>query len=73
MALGASKWKTIATVVLPAAYARYPYRYVAGASPGGGGNGTVPVYGVWKPLLGPGLGATDRFVPVMIYSYAIPV
>jgi len=60
MALGASKWRTIATVVLPAAKGGY-YRRAAGSCPRGGRNGASAVYCIQQSFLEPGLGTAHCF------------
>ena len=68
MALGASKWKTIVTVVLPAASGGILTGMLLALARVAGehhekldGTG-YPLYGFWKPLLGSRLGAADRVV-----------
>ncbi len=51
MALGASKWKTIATVVLPAARAGISHRHVAGSRPRGWRNCASHFHRFWQSIL----------------------
>ncbi len=61
MALGASKWKTIVTVVLPAASGGHTNRNVAGARARCRGNCAAALYRLRQPLLEPGFRTADRF------------
>ena len=60
MALGASKWKTIATVVLPAAIPRHHDRHAARSGPRSRRNRPATLHRVQQSLLEPGLESADR-------------
>ena len=59
MALGASKWRTIATVMLPAASGGILTGMLLALCARGGGNGAAALHGFQQSLLEPGLGAAD--------------
>ena len=51
MALGASKWRTISSVVLARGVPRHSYRRSAGAGARGRRNRAAAVHRFWQPLL----------------------
>ena len=72
MALGASKWRTIATVVLPAASGGIITGMLLVSRPRGRRNGSAccsppSAIAIWSP----GWGQPIASLPVMIYTYAI--
>ena len=71
LALGATKWKMIATVVVPAAMQGHSYRDDSEPGARSGRDGAAAVHRAEQPVLARGLRQPTASLPVMIYTHAI--
>ena len=71
MALGASKWKTIATVVIPAAYRGVVTAILLSLARVAGESAPLLFTAFSNRFWSPGWGQPTASLPVMIFTYAI--
>lgn len=71
LALGASKWRTIATVVVPAAYRGIATGMILGVARISGETAPLLFTSLNNQFWGGGLGDQTASLPVMIYSHAL--
>jgi phosphate transport system permease protein len=71
MALGASKWKTIATIIVPAAYRGILTAVLLAFARVAGETAPLIFTALGNQFWSPGLNQPTASLPVMIYTYAL--